>query len=80
MRGRLPQDPGTKSLHGGPNRRKPLDHTGDPFVQESPVKPVFLNERESAEWDRLAATLKPILSRASEGVRLPKLSPNDAGG
>jgi P27 family predicted phage terminase small subunit len=67
MRGKFPQDPATKSLHGSPSRRK-HEENGDPFVQEAPVKPAFLNARQSAEWDRLGATLKPILSRASEGM------------
>lgn len=69
MRGKLPQDSATKSLHGSPNRRK-RDETGDPFIREKPIKPHWLNERESMEWDRLSSTLSPILSRSSEGMML----------
>jgi len=69
MKGKVPKDPAMKLLTGNPGRRKVIE-SGDPFIRESVVKPTWLNERESQEWDRLSSALAPVLSRASEGLLL----------
>lgn len=71
MRGRKPKDVAMKRLAGNPGKHSLTQADApDPFVCEAVIKPSWLNQRESAEWDRLTSTLAPILSRASEGMLL----------
>lgn len=68
MRGRKPKDSILRMLHGNPGKR-PIEESGsDPFLRETVVMPNGLSGLETQEWDRLAETLAPLLSRASEGM------------
>ncbi len=71
MKGRKPKDIAMRLLNGNAGKR-PLNGSAsaDPFVRERVREPNGLSDLEAQEWRRLAETLAPILSRASEGMLL----------
>lgn len=77
MKGRKPKDIALKMLNGNAGKR-PISKTSlvggsastEAFTVGALEKPDYLDEYESAEWDRLIVNLAPILSPASAGMVL----------
>ncbi len=69
MKGRKPKDVAMKLLNGNAGHKPlaPLE-SDQPFTVDEIDKPDDLDEYGSKEWDRLVASLAPILSPASAGM------------
>lgn len=76
MKGRKPKDERLKLLAGNPGKRpvgpdgKSGRSSGEAFVQGALEKPGYLDEYESAEWDRITTMAAQILSPSDAGMVL----------